>query len=152
MELEQVLFKGALAMFDGGERDSGVDLTKLYIDVLQAGNIPHEEETFVRIARWVMSRGPSPQCLLLFCSFCFLTTSDCTLSYRCTVQTGSRSWQARSSGPLGPPRPTDTHDYIRFSPIVCGDWNGKMAAETISFPRQISFASRALHPDPCQVS
>ena len=51
VELERLLFDGAVVLFSNGESGSGVDLTKCYVDVLKKAKIDPEEKYFERVTR-----------------------------------------------------------------------------------------------------
>ncbi len=50
-ELSDLLYEGALSLFEHGEAGSGVDLTKLYLESLRAGDLDRGEDNFRRVAR-----------------------------------------------------------------------------------------------------
>ena len=51
VELERLLYDGAVVLFSSGEAGSGVDLTKCYVDVLRKGQVEPEEKYFERVTR-----------------------------------------------------------------------------------------------------
>ena len=51
MELEKLLYDGAVVLFTNGEAGSGVDLTKCYVDTLKKAKVEPEEKYFERITR-----------------------------------------------------------------------------------------------------
>jgi len=51
VELERLLYDGAVVLFSNGESGSGVDLTKCYVDILKKAKIEPEEKYFERVTR-----------------------------------------------------------------------------------------------------
>ena len=53
-ELSNMLYEGALTMLNAGEVSSGVDLTKLLLDVLHTAEVKGNEQNFQRVAKSVI--------------------------------------------------------------------------------------------------
>ncbi|XP_040576412.1 Golgi to ER traffic protein 4 homolog A [Lepeophtheirus salmonis] len=50
VECEEILFEGANKLFEEQQMSSGVDLSKLYMQILQEGDIDPQERIFVRVS------------------------------------------------------------------------------------------------------
>ena len=51
VELEILLYEGSLTLFGGGEIGGGVDLAKLFVQVLSSGELVGKEERFQKVAK-----------------------------------------------------------------------------------------------------
>ena len=49
-ELEGLLYEGSMLLFEKGEFGSGVDLAKLYLEVLQKAEVQPSEDVFKKVA------------------------------------------------------------------------------------------------------